>query len=71
MTQICQKITGNKIKIGKEIENRPADLRAFISDNTKIETEIGWSPQHTVEDVFSDVYSWITENEVMLKPLLT
>ena len=40
MTHICEKITGNKVQISKETQNRPADLRAYISNNTKIETEI-------------------------------
>jgi CDP-paratose 2-epimerase len=70
MTAICEKITGNKILIDAEIQNRPADLRIFITDNTKIENEIGWKPQHSVENIFSDIYTWIKKNEVQLKPIL-
>ena len=36
MTSLCEKITGNKISIGSIIENRPADLRMYISDNSKM-----------------------------------
>jgi CDP-paratose 2-epimerase len=71
MTNICREITGNKIKIDAEIQNRPADLRIFISDNTKIENEIGWKPKRSVEDIFSDIFCWISQNEPQLKPILS
>ncbi|MBT8270656.1 MAG: GDP-mannose 4,6-dehydratase, partial [Bacteroidia bacterium] len=70
MTKICEKITGNTIQIGKEEETRPADLRVYISDNTKIESEIGWKPQHSVEDIFTDIYHWIKNNEKQLESIL-
>jgi len=70
MTMICEKITGNKIKIDREKENRPADLKIFISDATKIKTEIGWEPKKTVEHIFSDIFNWINQNEEQLKSIL-
>jgi len=70
MTSICEQITGNKIQIDKEVQNRPADLRVFITDNTKIETEIGWVPKHSPLKVFEDIFYWIKENEKQLEFLL-
>ena len=70
MTKICEQITGNKIEIGEEVNNRPADLKVYVSDNTKIENEIGWKPKFSVESIFSDIYLWMNENEKRLKPLL-
>jgi CDP-paratose 2-epimerase len=67
MTKICREITGNKIEIGTEINNRPADLRIYISDNSKIEKETGWKPKRNVEDVFNDTFKWIMSNEKQLK----
>jgi CDP-paratose 2-epimerase len=70
MSNICQKITGNKINIDSEKQNRPADLRIFITDNSRIEKETGWSPKRTVEDIFSDIFQWIHANEEQLRPIL-
>lgn len=70
MTAICEKITGNKILIDAEIQTRPADLRVYITDNTKIEKELGWKPQKSIENIFSDVFYWINQNEELLKPIL-
>jgi CDP-paratose 2-epimerase len=70
MTSICEKITGNKIQIGSEAETRTADLRIYITDNSLIEKEIGWKPTKNVEQIFTDIFHWIKENENHLEPIL-
>ena len=70
MTAICEKITGNKISISSQIQTRPADLRMYITDNSLIEKEIGWKPKKSVEQVFTDIYSWIKANEKQLETIL-
>lgn len=70
MTKICEKITGNSIKIEEIPETRAADLRIFITDNSKIEQEIGWKPKKSVETVFQDIYYWIKDNEKQLVLIL-
>lgn len=70
MTKICETITGNKIKIDPEIQNRPADLRIFITDNSRIINEIGWRPQKSLNTIFLDIFTWICENEIQLKKIL-
>jgi len=70
MTNICEEITGNKIKIDSVLQNRSADLRIYISDNEKINSLTGWKPVKSIKDIFSDTFLWIKENEKMLKPVL-
>ena len=70
MTSICEKITGNKIQIASEVETRAADLRIYITDNSLIEKEIGWKPTKSVEQIFTDIYHWIKENETQLESIL-
>ena len=70
MTSICEKITGNKIQIASEVETRTADLRIYITDNSLIEKEIGWKPTKSVEQIFTDIYHWIKENENQLESIL-
>jgi CDP-paratose 2-epimerase len=70
MTAICEKITGNKIKIDTEKETRPADLRMYVTDNSKITKETGWKPKKNVEQVFEDIYHWIKDNEQQLEAIL-
>ena len=70
MTTICEKISGNKIQIDGVAETRTADLRMYVTDNSKIELEIGWKPRKSVETVFQDIYNWISENEHQLISIL-
>ncbi|MCP9762733.1 NAD-dependent epimerase/dehydratase family protein [Lacihabitans soyangensis] len=70
MTKICEEISGNKITVGSEKENRPADLRIYITDNSKIEREIGWSPKKTANEIFADIHQWIVKNEKQLENIL-
>lgn len=70
MTNLCERITGNKILIEREIATRPADLRIYITDNSKIENEIGWKPRYSYINIFEDIYSWIKTNEEQLKTVL-
>ncbi|MBI5540686.1 MAG: NAD-dependent epimerase/dehydratase family protein [Bacteroidia bacterium] len=70
MTKVCEQITGNKIKITSEIKNRPADLRIYITNNSKIEKNISWKPKTNLESIFSETFTWIKQNEKQLKAIL-
>ncbi len=70
MSNVCEQITGNKLDIAGESQNRPADLRIYITDNTRIENETGWKPQRKVEETLMDIFTWINNNEKELKTIL-
>lgn len=70
MTDLCEKITGNKINIQQVTENRTADIRIYITDNSKVTARTGWKPQISAEQIFRQIYSWIQENESQLSGIL-
>lgn len=70
LTSHCEKITGNKIQIKKVKENRSADIPIYITDNTKIRNMSGWQPKIRTEEILSDVFLWLRENENNVKKLL-
>lgn len=70
LTAICEKFTGNRIKISKITEGRQADIRIYITDNSQVTGATGWQPVKTVEDTIRDIYLWIKENDNLLKPIL-
>jgi CDP-paratose 2-epimerase len=45
LTAFCEKITGNKINIKPVPENRKADVRIYITDNTSVTEQTGWKPE--------------------------
>ena len=59
LTDICEKVTGNKIEISSIKENRPADLKLFITDCEKIKKMTGWKPKKNAEETISDIAQWI------------
>jgi CDP-paratose 2-epimerase len=70
LTDYCARITGNVIPIEKVLENRVGDIPLYITDNSRITSEIGWEPTIKVENILLDVFEWIKANEKQLKPIL-
>lgn len=71
LTSLCEKATGNTILINSVAEDRPADLRFFITDSSKFLEQSGLSWQKDAQQTVEDIYSWIKENESDLKSILT
>jgi CDP-paratose 2-epimerase len=70
MTELCREITGNIVEVESEPANRPADLRSYISDTTRMKNDIGWSPKKDIKCILSDVFQWINTNEKLLRGIL-
>lgn len=71
LTALCEEITGNKIQIDSVKEDRPADLRFFITDSTKFLEKSGLSWQKDARATVQDIHDWIKANEKDLKPILS
>jgi CDP-paratose 2-epimerase len=70
LTALCQKATGNKVDIKSVKEDRPADLRFFITDSTRFLEKSGLKWQKDAAQTVQDIYEWIRDNEDDLKPIL-
>jgi CDP-paratose 2-epimerase len=70
LTALCEEVTGNKIQIVKVKENRQADIRIYITDNSKITASSGWRPSITREQIITEIYDWLKGNEKALKEIL-
>lgn len=70
LTTICEKMTGNKIFITKEPNERPGDLKLYISDYRKFSNLSGWKPVKDLKATIEDIYKWINENKKTLKDIL-
>jgi CDP-paratose 2-epimerase len=71
LTELCQKATGNKIELASVKENRPADLKLFITDCRKIKNLTGWQPKKNAEQTVSEITAWITQHQQQLKAILS
>ena len=70
LTEACEKVTGNRIPIGSEPENRPVDIRIYLTDHRRLTQATGWTPQRDVAAVVADIYEWIRSEEGAIRPLL-
>ena len=70
LTQLCQKYTGNSVSIKRIEENRPADIRIYLTDNSKISKSTGWKPEVSVENIIEQIVAWIKDNENSLRGIL-
>ncbi|MCX5758840.1 MAG: NAD-dependent epimerase/dehydratase family protein, partial [Candidatus Hydrogenedentes bacterium] len=70
MTALCRQISGKTIPIGHDPDNRPADIRIYVTDNSRVSKATGWAPTRNVARIFEDIHTWIIENEEALRPVL-
>jgi CDP-paratose 2-epimerase len=68
-TRLCAEITGNAIPVRTVRENRPADLKLYITDNTRVTEATGWKPKCTPRDTLVDIYEWIQSAEAQVSHL--
>jgi len=69
-SRLCQRITGNKIKIGRDLKARPGDIALYLSDNGKVSKDLGWKPGNPADAILKDIFKWARDNEKALKSLL-
>ncbi len=68
-TKLCREITGNKIKISRDLATRKGDISIYLSDNSKVAGELKWKPKRNVKSVLSDIFTWIRNNEMGLRKI--
>ncbi len=71
LTKLCQEVTNNSVDIASVEQDRPADLRFFITDSSKFLEQSGLSWQKDAKQTVLDIYEWIRDNEIALKPILS
>jgi len=63
---LLEKLTGKRSKI-KYSEWRPSDQKVYISDISKAEEKLGWSPKVAPKDGVKKLVSWVLENAQLFK----
>ena len=71
LTNICEKTTGNRIDIVRQPENRVADIRIYLTDNTYVNKVTGWVPKYSTVRIVEEISEWIIANEKDLRPILS
>jgi CDP-paratose 2-epimerase len=67
LTKLCQKITGNKIKMGKVSKTSSYDIPYYLSDNTYVSNTYRWKPKRNINQVVMDTFLWLKKNKRIIK----
>ena len=67
LTKLCQKITGNKIKMGKVSKTSSYDIPYYLSDNTHVSNTYRWKPKRNINQVVMDTFLWLKKNKPIIK----
>lgn len=70
LTGLCEDITGNRIPINSVKENRAADIRIYLTDNTYVTKTTGWVPEIKPRKIIEEVTTWINLYKKELEPIL-
>ena len=70
LTDMVQRITGKIMAIGRVDEERKNDVRIYITDNSFVTKEIGWSSRRSLENIIMDINDWIDQHDRVLEGVL-
>jgi CDP-paratose 2-epimerase len=68
-TALCQEITGRRVPIEAVQTNRPADVKLYVTDHTRVTQATGWSPQRSPRQTLQAIYDWMRAHEDQVRHL--
>jgi CDP-paratose 2-epimerase len=58
-TVLCREVTGRTVEVAVTDENRPADLRLYITDHRAVSAVRGWKPKRDARRTIGDIAAWV------------
>ena len=65
-TALCQELTGRKIPVTASGDERPGDVRIYLSDTARLFARTDWRPQRSAEQILGDTAAWLREHESLV-----
>ena len=62
IVRLILRATGKDESLIRHVKDRPGHDRRYAIDNTRITTELGWTPQYTFERGMTQTVQWYLEN---------
>ena len=69
-TELCREVTGRAVDVLSTDENRPADLRLYISDHRAISAVRGWQPRRDARRTLRDIAEWVDSHSAELSEVV-
>ena len=65
-TDLVQGITGRKMTVSQSDVIRRGDIRIYLTDNTGVTRDLGWSPSESIHDGLDKIAAWVSDNRSLL-----
>jgi CDP-paratose 2-epimerase len=69
-TELCRELTGNSVAVEPSGEQRPGDVRIYVSDCTRLFELTDWRPRRDARAIVADTHAWIAANERAVREAL-
>ena len=67
LTAYCNKITGNKIKIKKDLRTSIYDIPYYVTSLRKLKKFCNWEPKINLYQGLSEIYFWMVKNKKKIR----
>ncbi len=68
-TRLCTDLAGSTA-MGSEPEDRPGDIKLYITDNQRLARATGWAPTRDVERILADSFTWLKQHEQLVRVII-
>jgi len=69
-TALCREVTGRTVEVAETDENRPADLRLYLTDHRAVAAVRGWHPRRDARRTVGDIATWIDGHRAELREVV-
>ena len=70
-TALCQELTGNTVPVAAAAEDRPGDVRIYLTDASRLYGLTDWRPRHSAAETLADIATWVREHEALVVSALS
>lgn len=69
LTALVQQYAKRSVSIGSVTQDRTADIRIYLTDNSKVMSKTGWQPRIGTSEIIEEITEWVTDNKKDLEPI--
>jgi CDP-paratose 2-epimerase len=66
-TDLCREITGREVPIRSDLETSPLDVRAYVTDASRVTSDTGWRPRMSARETLRQIHLWLQDDADRLR----
>jgi CDP-paratose 2-epimerase len=65
-TEICRELTGRAVPVAAAGEDRPGDVRVYLTDASRLYALTDWRPRRGAAETLADIAAWVSDHETLV-----